>query len=38
MSLLSHKLFDHCDLESVHILADHEHQFWTMVNTDSGAS
>lgn len=22
----------------LHILADHEHPFWTMVNTNSGAS
>ena len=25
-------------LQQVHILADHEHPFWSMVNTDSGAS
>lgn len=24
--------------QQMHILADHEHQFWPMVNTNSGAS
>jgi len=26
------------DTNRLHILADHEHPFWPMMNTDSGAS
>ncbi len=31
-------LIDWSDVRELHILADHEHPFWSMVNTDSGAS